>query len=309
MGSWSARITAADFVTPPELAGLALAAEPAGRLGGVRMELLGTAAGTRLGRAYQQVPLRLLPPFDFGPAQPALLYLLNPTAGLFDGDGHLVQINARAGSRAVVVGQSATRIHPSLGGFCTQQWEVRVESGAKLVVLPGPSIPFAGCRYYQRVNIHLAEGAHLFWGDIWLAGRHARGACAERFAFNTLVQDMTICRAGGLVFRDRFCWRGPWDADAADWHFSGAAACGSLFLTGRFSSDQGTAAFGADGAQFLTAFGDTCARWRGPSEAVITSLVHSALKTASGEDSIWLLSAGDLGPNHWFSHDPVIANS
>ena len=49
-----------------------------------------------------------------------LLYLLNPTAGLFDGDGQLVSIDAHAGTRAVVVGQSATRIHPALRGFSTQ---------------------------------------------------------------------------------------------------------------------------------------------------------------------------------------------
>src|SRR5438105_1126800 len=134
------RITAADFVTPPELRAWRLAADPAGRIGGVRLELVATAAGTRLHAAYQQVPLRVLPPFTFGDGQPSLLYLLNPTAGLMDGDGQLVQIRAGAGSRAVVVGQSATRIHPALAGFCSQQWHVSVERGAVLVVLPGPAI-------------------------------------------------------------------------------------------------------------------------------------------------------------------------
>ncbi len=50
MGEWAARITAADFVTPPEFAGLSLAGSPAGRVGGVRVELLAGPQCARLGR-------------------------------------------------------------------------------------------------------------------------------------------------------------------------------------------------------------------------------------------------------------------
>src|SRR5207302_2511385 len=142
------RISAADFVTPPELAERRLAADGAGRIGGVRLELTGDAAETRLASCYQQVPLRVLPTFGFGPGQPALVYLLNPTAGLLDGDAQLVEVQAGPGTRAVVTGQSATRIHPCLHGFSTQQWHMRVAEGAILVVLPGPALPFQGCRYF-----------------------------------------------------------------------------------------------------------------------------------------------------------------
>src|SRR5215475_4180093 len=99
MGAASARISASDFVTPPELRAWQLAAHSAGRIGGVRLELLADNSGTHLGDCYQQVPLRVLPPFRFAADRPALLYLLNPTAGLLDGDGHLVELTTRAGSR------------------------------------------------------------------------------------------------------------------------------------------------------------------------------------------------------------------
>src|SRR5262249_48842027 len=141
MGAQAARITAADFVTPPEFGDLRLAANAAGRIGGVRLELVDGPTGTRLGRAYQQVPLRFLPPFRFGAEQPALLYLLNPTAGVLDGDAQLIEIDAGPGTRAVVASQSASRIHPCLHGFSTQQWSVHVREGSVLVVLPGPAIP------------------------------------------------------------------------------------------------------------------------------------------------------------------------
>src|SRR5207302_4533244 len=164
MGASATRISAADFLTPPELRDRHLAADSAGRIGGVRLELvsgrvvsgewsegvaltthhspLTTRPLTRLSSCYQQVPLRVLPPFQFGAGQPCLVYLLNPTAGLMDGDAQLVHINAGPGTRAVIVGQSATRIHPCWRGFSTQQWHIGVAAGAVLAVLPGPAIPF-----------------------------------------------------------------------------------------------------------------------------------------------------------------------
>jgi urease accessory protein len=296
---------AADFLTPPEFRRWRLAENAAGRIGGLRLELLQSPAGTRLGTCYQQVPLRVLPPFRLPADQPALLYLLNPTAGLLDGDAQLVRVSAAAGTRAVLTGQSATRIHPSLRGFSTQQWHVRVEAGAVLVLLPGPAIPFRGCRYYQRAAIDLAEGAGLVWGDIWLAGRYARGADSEWFEFETLIQDLTVRREGRLVFRDRFCWQGPWDGVTAAWH-SGAAACGSLFVTGPVAEDALPVGEEVEHALFPTACGDTCVRWTGPPEAVTACTVHAALRLASAlaggqAQEPWLLGGAHLAPNHWFS--------
>ncbi len=293
MGAESARITAADFVTPPEFRGVALSADEAGRVGGLRLELVAGERGTDLGSCYQQVPLRVLPPFRLGDRRPALIYLLNPTAGLLDGDGQLVQLTARAGTRAVIVGQSATRIHPCPVGFATQQWVVRVEAGAALAVLPGPSIPFEACRYYQRVIVELEEGAAFAWGDVGIAGRHARGAASERFRFAALVQEFHVRRAGRLAFRDRLSWRGPWDEATAAWHFGGGSAWGSVFATGP-ASDTG-------GARFTTAHGDTCVRWTGPAEEVTAEVVRVALRLMGGESSGGGAFGEELAPVHWFS--------
>ncbi len=305
MGATAIRISASDFVIPPDLRRWPLAAEGAGRIGGVRLELTAGPAGARLGACYQQTPLRVLPPFPFGPGQPSLLYLLNPTAGLMDGDGHLIELHAHPGARAVVVGQSATRIHPSVKGLCTQQWRVRVGRGASLVVLPGPAIPFRDCRYYQRVEVDLEAGSGLLWGDVWLAGRYARGKESERFRFALLRQDFLIRREGRLVFRDHFDWRGPWDDAAAAWHFDGADACGSLFATASATGPSSAAEAGAEGACFPTAARDSCYRWRGPSETVADAVVRTALRLAptrtDGPPDAWLSGHG-LAPCHWFSH-------
>src|SRR5260370_263871 len=192
MGAEATRITAADFVIPPELAQCRLASNGAGRIGGVRLELNAEAGRTHLGRCYQQVPLRILPPFQYTREQPALLYLLNPTAGLMDGDAHLIDISAGPETRTFVVGQSATRVHPAVHGLSTQQWAISAEAGALIVALPGPTIPFQGCRYYQRAIVDLASDAQYIWGDVWLAGRYARGRDSERFQFGTIVQHLDV---------------------------------------------------------------------------------------------------------------------
>jgi urease accessory protein len=307
MGAATTRITREDFLTAPEMHGLSLAAEEAGRIGGLRLTLAADSTGTRLRHCYQQVPLRVLPAFRFGPDRPALLFVLNPTAGLMDGDGQLVKLHAETGSKTVVAGQSATRIHPCPEGYCTQQWHIRAEPGSALVVLPGPAIPFRGCRYHQHIHIELEGNANVVWGDLWLAGRYARAEVSERFQFHTMVQDLRVERVTDgnrtLVFRDRFCWRGPWDEASAAWHFGAAPACGSLFASGPITDDVIQAA-SLETAVFPTRAGHTCLRWCGSTEEVIRSVVQVALRSAARldgrTDGAWLDDA-NLAQAHWFT--------
>ncbi len=303
MGEFPARIVAEDFVTPPEFAAWSLAQNGAGRIGGARFRLEARNGTTHLASVYEQIPLRMLP-LTLGADEPTLCYLLNPTAGLMDRDAHWIEIDAGAGTRTVVTGQSATRIHPCLHGFCTQQWKITVADDAILVVLPGPAIPFQGCRYFQRVHIDLGKNAHLIWGDIWFAGRYARRQESERFQFAQIVQEMLIRRAGQLVYRDRFAWTGPWDDETAHWHFGGAPATGTVFATGAVPVDSFTASDGARLATFATAANDTCCRCTGLSESVIRTVGANSLRLAAvlanRPEQPWLLTGHHLARTHWF---------
>lgn len=307
MGAAAAGIGEADFLTPPEFSGLHLARRSAGQVGGLRFELVESQGQTRLGDCYQQMPLKLLPAFHFPSEPAALVYLLNPAVGLMDGDGHLIDLKARPGTRALVTGQSANRIHPAVEGFATQQWRVQVEEDAQLVLLPGPAIPFRCCRYYQRAVIDLAPGARLIWGDAWLPGRYARDALSELYQFEWLSQDLEIYRAGELIYRDRFAWHGPWDAETARWHTGGqGVASGSLFVTGSVAEPTGTSAGALERAVLPLASGDTCIRWCGAPGAVVQELVQTALGQAGrwsdGRGARpWFLGSNNLGPTHWFS--------
>lgn len=306
MGTRAVRITREELVTPPEFLGVLPTQNPAGRVGGARIELIRSGERTHMGTCYQQIPVRLFPPLDLDGEPAALLYLINLTAGLLDGDAHLVEITARAGTRAVVTGQSATRIHPALATFGTQQWDVVVEDDACLVVLPGPAIPYRGSRYYQHGRVDLSPRARLIWGDIWLPGRYERGDLSERFQFEWIVQDFEVRRAGRLVYRDRFRWDGPWSAEDADWYFGGALASASLFIAGPVPDTLREARPGLRRSIFRLDSGENCIRWCGQPTAVTADLVQTALRLAArwtdGPDAPpWLLASSGLSPNHWFS--------
>jgi urease accessory protein len=311
VGPSAVRITAETFVTPPEFDGLKLAQRSAGQIGGVRLELLPSNVNgrenARLGNCYQQVPLRVLPPFRLDNEPAGLVYLLNPMAGLMDGDGHWLEISTATGAKAVVTGQSATRIHPCPRNFSTQQWRIRVAPHSQLVVLPGPTIPFQGARSYQRVEIDLADDdARLIWAEIWHPGRYDRGALSERFQFHSLIQETKVTRGARLVYRDRFHWEGPWDAETLKWHLGTHLACGSLFVTGPVDEQRVSGTPPVATAVMSLASGDTCIRYLGSPAAVTQAVVKAALSlaarwSANANGTPWLLSSDGLARNHWFS--------
>jgi urease accessory protein len=308
VGARTTRITREEFLTPPEFLDVPPTQNPAARVGGARIELIRSGYETRLGACYQQIPLRLFPPFSLHGEPAALLYLINPTAGLMDGDGHLVEITAREGARAVVTGQSATRIHPALESHATQQWIATVEDDAVLVVLPGPAIPYRGSRYYQRSRVELAPRARLIWGDIWLPGRYDRGDLSERFEFERIVQDFEVRRTGRLIYRDRFRWDGPWTTEDAHWYFGDHLATANLFVAGPFPEADALPPSGPGLLRSVFPLGDdaTCVRWCGPPTAVTAELALLALQLAGiwtdGPGARpWLVESGGLAPNHWFS--------
>ncbi|WP_435007893.1 urease accessory protein UreD [Tundrisphaera lichenicola] len=306
MGPRTARITRDELLTPGDFRGLDSKSHPAARVGGARIELIRSGDETRLGACYQQVPVRLMPPFALHSEPASLLYLINLTAGLMDGDGHLIEVVARQGTRAVVTGQSATRVHPALLGYSTQQWSVSVEDDACLVVLPGPTIPFQGSRYYQRGRVELAPRANLIWGDLWWPGRYDRGELSERFQFERIVQDFEARRDGRLIYRDRFRWDGPWTTEDIDWYLGGALASASLFIAGPMPNALPEADPSLRRSIFQLDTGETCIRWCGHPTRLTTELVRVALKvagtwTGGPEARSWLLDSGELAPNHWFS--------
>ena len=303
-----ARITRADFPSPPELQDRDPALAPGEHVGGVRIELRLRDGQVQLARTYQQNPLRILRPVAEYPEGPALLYLLNSTAGLLDGDGQWVDLDAGPGVRCFLTNQSAGRVHPCPLSHAAARYDLRLAPGAVLCALPGPTIPFAGSRYHQRATIDLAEGASIIWGDILLPGRTRYARSPERFAFHRIVQELRIRRVGRLVYHERFAWSGPWDEDEIRWHLDRAEAVASLFVSGPLAADLVPELAEGELAVQATAFGDTYIRLIGRDpESLIAATARLALSAAArqaGDPCPWFLDSNRLAATHWFSPPP-----
>lgn len=311
MGSRSVRITASDFVTAPEFQHLRLAEKSTAQIGGARLTLVDSNGRTRVGPCYQQVPLRVAPPFVFPDEPAALVYLINPTTGLLDGDGHLVDLEARPNTAAVITGQSAMRIHPAGASYSTHQWRGRVGAGARLVALPGPNIPYRGARCFQHARFDLAETARLIWGDVWTPGRYARGELSELYQFERIIQELEVYREGTLVYRDRFDWKGPWTQEESRWFVGDrpAASVANLFASGTVDLPPTDPDATFERVALRLADGDTVVRWCGVTREVIADFARVALTIPASwtsprdgcEPRPWLVGGNHLVPNHWFS--------
>lgn len=317
MGKTTISISKKDFLIPPGYSADSLH----DLLGGLRLTVARRGERQALEDWYQQIPLRTSRLFHFPGERPALLYVINPTVGLLDGDGHRIDLHVKHGVRLVVAGQSASRIHPCPRGLATQQWHIRVDSGAELVVLPGPTIPYWGSRYFQSVEVDLEEGAHFAWAEVGLPGRlhHSPGDGAspggEDYAFERFTQRMTVRRKGVPVFVDRVDWQGAWGPDQRSWHLGPNDAWASLFVTGANPAEganglnpahqESWIVPGARLAPLELDQGDQCHRFVGPSEAVTASSVRLALGLAARwtepQAQPWLLAKHHLGLNHWFT--------
>ena len=302
------RITRDDFPPPPEFAGRDPDAAPSSHVGGLRAELLLRDGRMALGRTYQQNPLRAARPVDDGPGTPGLLYLMNSTAGLLDGDGQWVDLDVGPGVRGFVTNQSAGRVHPCPLGHAAARFDLHLAPGAVLCALPGPTIPFAGSRFHQRTTLRLEPGAAVVWGDILLPGRTHYARAPERFRVDRIVQELRVERGGTLVHHERLAWQGPWDEDEIRWHFADAEAAAALFISGDVPDSLLPAADGLAVAPQATAAGDTCVRLLGRDpERLIAATARLALTAAArlaGDPAPWFIDGTALAASHWFSPIP-----
>ena len=128
--------------------------------------------------------------------------VVNPTAGLFEGDEIACKVRVEAGARLLLTSPSATRAHCMAGAGearLTQQFSV--ERDAWLEVWPELFIPQAGTRYRQKTTVELAGGSGLLLVETLAPGRVASG---EAFQFQYLDWETDISCGGELVVREKY---------------------------------------------------------------------------------------------------------
>jgi urease accessory protein len=182
-----------------------------------------------LASSYAEPPFRVGQPFQTDDG--LHLILTSSAPGIFGGDVLAQTIVVERGARVRLTSQSATQVHPAADGTTAALSSAyHVEEGAQLQCAWDPVIPFPRARFDQRIRIELSEGAALFWSDAVISGREARG---ERWQCDRLAHELTLRRAGALVYLERYAVSPTERAVDAPWLAGDACYFGTTLVVHR----------------------------------------------------------------------------
>lgn len=164
-----------------------------------------TCACDRAGRSALReqsfrAPLHLSKPHEDAGA--LVVNVVNPTAGIFDGDELELEARVETGAQLVLTTPSASRIYQSRTGRpAVMRQTVRAAGGSFVEFLPEPLIPQAGSRYEQHTELLADAGSELIFFE-WLSpGRVAGG---EVFQYARLDWRTDVRVEDRLVARERY---------------------------------------------------------------------------------------------------------
>jgi urease accessory protein len=156
---------------------------------------------THLAASTQQPPLRVIRAFTREDGS-SLTHLHNVSGGILGGDR--LHFHAAIGPNANVqiTTTGATRIYRprATAASAEQHNKIEIAEDSLLEYVPDPIIPYAGARFAQSSEIHLAQGAGLFWWEILAPGREARG---EIFAYEQVVMRTDIFAPSRVIAAER----------------------------------------------------------------------------------------------------------
>jgi urease accessory protein len=171
-------------------------------------------------------PWHFSPPIQLDESPCTYTPLVNPSGGLVGGDRLSVRAALGPDAHVLFSTPSANRVYRSLGETAVQAVALHVGPGAILEWMPDVTIPYAGSRFRQTIQVSLAPGATVLLWDAIASGRVARG---ERWAFTSLENEIRIVTASGRSVLERYALapaaRGI--GQTAAWDYAG-----SLYLIG-----------------------------------------------------------------------------
>jgi urease accessory protein len=156
-----------------------------------RLELVFGRRGaqTTLTHAYARAPLKIVRPFPLdGGRQLVQIITLGP--GVCAGDTYAIDVTVEPGASAVVITQSASRLHhmPD-GGRGTQAVTLKVAAGGHLEYYPGVTIPFPAADFAQTIDVSIEAGARFGLLECWAMGRIGRD---EYLKFRSLTSHTEV---------------------------------------------------------------------------------------------------------------------
>jgi urease accessory protein len=172
-----------------------------GRVGKLVLEYVRQGQCTVFGRTSCQTPWHLFPPIYLDDTGSAYTLLVNPSGGLIGGDHLSIDLSVGSKAHALISTPSANRVYRSPSKDAVQDVRMRVGRGGLLEWMPEHTIPYAGSRFRQTIDVKLAAGATLILWDAIASGRIARG---ERWTFATLENQIRITTASGAAVSEHY---------------------------------------------------------------------------------------------------------
>ena len=153
----------------------------------VRVERLGKHSVVT--DAYRTAPFHLGLPSDRSGDGSIELIVQGVGPGYLPGDRLSIDIMVGEGASLTVRGQGATKVVPSPQAIAvTVEVTLSIESGGRLVYLPGELIPYRGAVLEQVTRIEVADGGSLALGEILTPGRIAMGEANDYIRLHLAVE-------------------------------------------------------------------------------------------------------------------------
>ena len=132
------------------------------------------------------------------PSHAAWVFTSTYGGGLVGGDAVHLRIDVADGATALLQTQASTKVYRSPRG-ASSSMDACVGEGGRLLMLPDPTVCFAGSGFQQAQHVDLDATASLVLMDWMTSGRRAFG---ERWAFDRYESRLTVRRDGRVVLGD-----------------------------------------------------------------------------------------------------------
>jgi urease accessory protein len=183
----------------------------------------GTSGRTALTGQSFRAPYHVSKPYWDEDAGTLLVQIVNPTAGILEGDFLESDIAVSKDAALLVTTPSASRVFKMKDGSAECRQHFAVAKGGWLEVLPEPLVPHRGSRYRQTTTVEVESGGALFFVDLLMPGRIAHKN--EAWLWDRLCLETDVRLGGELVLRERFEQTGAELKALAALAGSGTKAC------------------------------------------------------------------------------------